>query len=301
MVSAFLASITVSMSGMSAPQHNPVIIAHRGASGYLPEHTLPAYAMAHGQGADMIEPDVVMTRDDVLICNHDLTLERTTNVEAVFPDRKREDGKWYVVDFTWAEIQRLTVDGPRRPGEALWNDQIRKARLSDMIGLVQTMNRRTGQQVGIIPEPKSAAHHAANGKDLILALHQELARHGYIERNSGCVIQSFEEAALRRLQSLDSALPRVYLISSKADLERVGGLSQVKRFASGIGPRWAFASENQGGLIREAKAEGLSVYPWTFDQDVARMRQFLAEYRVDGLFTDFPDAGRRAFAEALGR
>lgn len=286
--------LTALMATLALQPSQPLIIAHRGASGYLPEHTLPAYALAFGQGADVIEPDVVLTKDNVLICNHDLTLERTTNVEAVFPDRKAEDGKWYVADFTWAEIQTLSVDGPRRPNEPDWGDQIRKARLSDMVNLVQAMNRRTGRNVGIIPEPKSAAFHRQRGKDLILVLHQKLTRLGYAKASDGCTIQSFEEDALKRLKEMGSALPRVFLASSAADIQRAGGLATIRQFAMGVGPNWRFAGQNGGAFLQEARAAGLKTYPWTFDADEANLRRFLLEHKVDGVFTDFPDAGRRA-------
>jgi len=88
---------------------NKIVIAHRGASGYLPEHTLEAYAMAYTMGADYIEPDLVMTADGVLICLHDIHLERTTTVEEVFPGRARADGRWYAADFSLAEIKQLNV------------------------------------------------------------------------------------------------------------------------------------------------------------------------------------------------
>ncbi|WP_416374910.1 glycerophosphodiester phosphodiesterase family protein, partial [Methanothrix soehngenii] len=86
-----------------------LVIAHRGASGYLPEHTLEAYALAYGMGADYVEPDLVLTKDGVFICLHDIHLESTTNVEEVFPDRAREDGRWYAADFTLSEIKQLKV------------------------------------------------------------------------------------------------------------------------------------------------------------------------------------------------
>jgi glycerophosphoryl diester phosphodiesterase len=91
------------------PPSAPLVIAHRGASGYLPEHTLEAAAFAYAQGADFIEQDLVMSRDDVLVVCHDITLETKTDVARVFPERKRPDGRYYAVDFSWAELRTLRV------------------------------------------------------------------------------------------------------------------------------------------------------------------------------------------------
>jgi glycerophosphoryl diester phosphodiesterase len=110
-----MTAIAVSMCFVGAYAEKKVI-AHRGASGYLPEHTLVAYTMAYAMGADYLEPDLAVSKDGVLVCLHDMTLEEVTNAEEVFPDRAREDGKWYAVDFTLAELKQLnvierTVDG----------------------------------------------------------------------------------------------------------------------------------------------------------------------------------------------
>ena len=94
------------------------MIAHRGASGYLPEHTLEAYALAYAQGADLIEPDVVLSRDGVLVCNHDIHMGQTTDVAKQFPDRARADGRYYFIDFTVAELKTLAVKRPQRRGRA---------------------------------------------------------------------------------------------------------------------------------------------------------------------------------------
>src|SRR5690606_27270423 len=146
----------------------PVVIAHRGASGYLPEHTLASKAMAHAMGADFLEQDVVMTRDDQLVVMHDITLDRTTDVATRFPGRSREDGLHYVVDFTLAEIESLQVtEGARRIGgtrEAIYPGRFpvglssfRIHTLAQEIELVQGLNRSTGADVGIYPEIKSPA------------------------------------------------------------------------------------------------------------------------------------------------
>ena len=140
-----------------------IVIAHRGASGYLPEHTLPAYALAHGMGADFIEPDLVLTRDGHLICLHDIYLQETTNAEQLFPDRARDDGRWYAADFTLDEIRRLQAEerlDSRFPKGA---SRFAVPAFTEMIELVQGLNGRTGRAVGIYPELKAPAWHRAEG------------------------------------------------------------------------------------------------------------------------------------------
>ena len=158
-------------------QNNKIVVAHRGASGYLPEHTLPAKAMAYAMGADYVEQDVVMTKDDQLIVIHDDTLNRTTDVAEKFPGRARADGEYYAIDFTLAEILTLNVT----EGFTVENgqkQQIYPARfpmgastfkihtLAQEIEFVQGLNKATGRDVGIYPEIKSPAFHLAEGKDL---------------------------------------------------------------------------------------------------------------------------------------
>jgi glycerophosphoryl diester phosphodiesterase len=163
-----------------------IVIAHRGASGYLPEHTLEGAALAHAMGVDYIEQDVVLTRDDALIVLHDLYLDAVTDVTERFPGRRRDDGRHYVIDFSLAEIRSLRVhertgpDGaPAFPGRVT-DDQrsFRVPTLDEEIQLIQGLNRTTGRDVGLYVEPKAPAWHRAEGKDLVLAVLHLLARHG---------------------------------------------------------------------------------------------------------------------------
>ena len=101
--------VVFSMGAVAQPNTDKIVIAHRGASGYLPEHTLPAKALAYGMKPDYIEQDVVMTKDDKLVVLHDHYLDRVTNVATLFPDRARKDGRYYAIDFTLAEIKQLSV------------------------------------------------------------------------------------------------------------------------------------------------------------------------------------------------
>lgn len=315
LLSAVLLGIAVSPGGSSAGEGMearpvPLVIAHRGASGYLPEHTLPAYAAAYFLGADFIEPDVVLTADGVLLASHDITLERTTNVEAVFPGRARPDGKWYVIDFTLEEIRTLEVDGPDRfvgpvadaraePGDAVDAGAappearavppgLRRATLAEVIGLVQHLNRQTGRRVGVIPEMKHPSFHLLEGKPMEGPLADLLAEYGYDSPASPAIVQSFDADALRRLREQHGCpLPRVFLV----DVDDPFDLDEVATFAEGLGPHRRLVEDSGGGLVAEAHARGLFVTPWTFQDDVREMAAFFREYGVDGLFTDFPDRG----------
>ena len=184
----------MAVSAIADPQ---IIIAHRGASGYLPEHTLPAYAMAYGLGADYVEPDVVLTKDKQFICLHDIHLDATTNVETAFPDRAREDGRFYAADFTLAEIKSLRAEerlGKRFPqGQSSFEVPT----FIEMIELVQGLNVSTGRQVGIYPELKQPGWHAKEGLPMEFAFFEILKTYGYTEKDSLIFIQCFEFEPLK--------------------------------------------------------------------------------------------------------
>lgn len=282
-----------------------IVIAHRGASGYLPEHTLPAYAAAHAMGADYIEPDLVMTSDGRFICLHDIHLEATTNVEEVFPDRKREDGRWYAADFTLAEIRRLEaterLDGRFPKGSG----RFRVPTFAEMIELVQGMNRSSRKNVGIYPEIKAPAWHRAESLPMEEALLDVLGRYGYRAPGAPVFVQSFEPESLKRLRALGSELPQVLLM---AEAERYRhllspeGIAGIGPFADGIGPAKTMI-ERQPQLVAWARKAGLLVHPYTFRADQAagpyesfvdEVRNYLFVFGVDGVFTDHPDVVRLA-------
>ena len=280
-----------------------IVIAHRGASGYLPEHTLPAYALAHGMRADYIEPDLVLTRDGHLICLHDIYLQATTNVEQVFPDRAREDGRWYAADFTLEEIRRLQAE--ERLGNRFPRGSSRFAvpSFAEMIELVQGLNERTGRTVGIYPELKAPAWHRTEGKAMEEALLEIVERYGYRESGAPIFVQSFEEESLRRLRELGSELPQVFLMAEVEQYRQflsAEGIAGVAAFADGIGPAKTMV-DRQPELIGWAHDAGLTVHPYTFradqvpdrhDSHEAELEHYLFELGVDGVFTDFPDRAR---------
>ena len=299
------------------------VIAHRGASGYLPEHTLEAAAMAHAMGADYIEQDVVLTRDDVLIVLHDLYLDAVTNVAQQFPDRQRADGRHYAIDFTWEEIrslqvhERLRSDGrPAIPGRFSATGQLfRIPTLAEEIELIQGLNRTTGREAGLYIEPKSPAWHRREGKDLMRAVLDLLAGYGLDGADAKVLLQSFDQGALIHARNeLQSQLRMVQLIGenrwdeSPDDfnyLRSPDGLVSIASYAQGIGP-WIpqvvdFKTDNSSDisdLVTRAHALGLFVHAYTLRADdlpsragtlANAVRVLVDEVGLDGVFTDHPD------------
>jgi glycerophosphoryl diester phosphodiesterase len=277
------------------PLAEKLVIAHRGASGYLPEHTLEAYALAYAQGADLIEPDVVLSRDGVLVCNHDIHMGQTTDVAQRFPERCRADGRYYFIDFTLAELKTLAIKGRNDPPEPGYQIPT----LAELLTMVHRLNERTGRTVGTIPEPKMPAWHRDQGQPIEPKLLAEYTAFGATRRADLVVVQCFELDSLRRMRhELKTDLRLVYLTGKALD---DGTLDELATFADGIGPA-AGLIENDGkpvdgnSLVRRAHARGLKVYPYTFGKDESQTRRFFCDYGVDGLFSDFPDVAVRARA-----
>ena len=267
------------------------VIAHRGASGYLPEHTLPAYALGYGQGADWIEPDVVLTADGVPIALHDPTLDRTTDVAARFPDRRRDDGRFYAMDFTYAELSRLRVVEPR--SNRYPHTTFRIPRLVDLVELVDGLNRTTGRRVGIYPELKSPDMQP----DLASAALAVLGGYDLPVR-----VQSFDPETLA---NLDTEYPRIQLVRDAA-LTTDAGLDRIATYAAGIGVGTGMLADDPT-LIGRAHDRGLLVHAFTLRADDeggparfdAAVRS-LAEQGVDAVFTDHPDQAVAALATLPG-
>ena len=201
------------------------VVAHRGASGYLPEHTLEAYTLAHSQGADYIEPDVILTRDNVLVCLHDLELETTTDVAKVFPDRKRPDGHWYTIDFTLAELKQLRVFGRVDDSERETMQGYQIATLDELILLVQRLNKAVSRKTALLIETKDPEWHVKQSKPLEPVLLQTLARHKVDTPAGGYIIQSFDDAHLKRLRDVHQLhLPLMWLTGELPPADKVDGI-----------------------------------------------------------------------------
>ena len=257
------------------------VIAHRGASGYLSEHTLPAYALGYGQGAHWIEPDVVLTADGVPIALHDTTLDRTTTVAETFAGRAREDGHHYAADFTYAEISQLRVV-EARPGRYPYAT-FRVPRLADVLELVQGLNRSTGRRVGIYPELKSPASQPALATEALRVLDGA---------DLPVFIQSFDAEALA---ALATELPRIQLVAEHGPVADAT-LDAMAEYAVGIGVFKGLLFQDPS-LVARAQARQLAVHVYTvrtdqvgdaFDSLDAEVAA-LAALGVDALFTDHPD------------
>jgi glycerophosphoryl diester phosphodiesterase len=274
-----------------------ILVAHRGASAYAPEHTIESYQLALKQGADFVEQDLQITRDGILVCLHDLTLERTTNVKDIFPTRFREEPvngtptrHWYVSDFTLREIKQLDAGS--------WFDVkfkgTRVPTFQEAIDLVRG-------KAGLYPETKAPEVYGARGFDMERLVIAVLRENGLISgegaRNTPVIIQSFSPESLKKLfTALKTALPLVLLVSDEARARWLTetGLAEAKQFASGIGPAKALVDKS---LVMQAHALGLTVTPYTFrSSNTGRfktvreeMNYYLYDLGVDALFTDNPD------------
>jgi glycerophosphoryl diester phosphodiesterase len=275
------------------------LIAHRGASAYAPEHTLVAYRLAIEQGADYVEQDLAVTRDGVLICLHDDSLERTTNVEEIFPDRGAVDPasgqrRWLAADFTLAEIKRLdagTWFERRFAGERVptWAEAV----------------AAIGNAAGLYPELKSPAIYRGRGVSMTHLFVDSTLRLHLAGRPAGSLIlQSFEDQTLRELAEALPDVPRTFLIEGRDGARWLSpeGLAQVARFATGIGPT-KLLLDGRPDIVQAARQAGLTITPYTFTSrgpatrfaDVRdEMRYYLFDLGVDALFTDNPDRFPRA-------
>lgn len=305
----------------------PIIIAHRGASGYRPEHTLEAYQLAIALGTDYIEPDLVSTSDGILIARHENALaildpiteqviEASTNITdlARFSDRlttKIIDGKpltgWFTEDFTSQEIRTYIRARERipqiRPQNIQYNDRFLIPTLQEIIDLAQQKN------IGIYPETKHPSYFASLGLSLEEPLVKILATNGYTQKHEPVFIQSFEVGNLQKLKTITS-LPLVQLISDQGHpFDRLGlsysemitpsGLEYIATYANAIGPNKNLVRV-RSNLIENAHQVGLQVHLYTFrNEDIFLGNDFKsdpkAEYRcfyqmgVDGVFSDYPD------------
>lgn len=303
----------------------PVVIAHRGACGHLPEHTRAAKALAWAMGADYLEQDVVATRDDELVVLHDIHLDRVTNVVECFPERSRADGRYYVRDFTLAEIRTLRVhdrrnaDGtPVYPGRPAAEDGVfRIVTLAEELAWIRRLEEAGDRHVGIYPEIKRPVWHRQQGVDMTPRFLEILDAFGYREHQDSVYVQCFDAAELRRIRhQLGSRLKLVQLIGENSwreaptdfdALRTRRGLKRVARTVDAIGPwvnrlyrlRRRDGRIRSSGLTERAHAAGLAVHPYTIRSDDlprgfatldALLEFCTAEIAVDGLFTDFPDA-----------
>ncbi len=306
-----LATVMLCLLSAGPLAAQPLVIAHRGASAYLPEHTLPAVAMAYAQGADYIEQDVVLTRDDVPIVLHDLYLETTTDVAERFPDRARDDGHYYAIDFSLEEVRTLRVGERRKGSDAAFPGRfpvdvniLRVPTLAEEIELIQGLNQSTGGDVGIYVELKHPEFHAAEGRSFPASVLQILYAYGYRGADDRVFLQCFDEATLRFLKD-HTEIRLVQLLEDKALTAQRA--QEIATYAQGVGP-WIGYLTDQSEFVVAAQEAGLVVHPFTFRADAlprgissyrALLDRFIRNMEVDGVFTDNPDLTRR-YVDRLG-
>ena len=305
----------------------PIIIAHRGASSYLPEHTLESKAMAYALGADYIEQDVDLTKDDQIVVAHDPYLGTISNVQELYPDRIEKDGKYHIRDFNLDEIKKLTLHERTntKTGEAVYKDRFpnttaipfRMPTLREELELIKGLNKSTGKDVGIYVELKNPSIYKDHGKKFAKLTLELLAEYGYTNEDSKCFIQCFDPFLLKYIKyDLKSKLRLIQLIAHNEWAETPGidynemltnkGLKEISTYAYGIGPSidQLFVNYSAGDLklnnvVKWAHEYGLKIHPYTLRADDLPkgltyeqvMKVLLTEAKVDGLFTDFTDLG----------
>jgi glycerophosphoryl diester phosphodiesterase len=274
----------------------PLVIAHRGASGHRPEHTLAAYELGARLGADFIEPDLVSTRDGVLVARHENEIAGTTDVETrpEFADRrttKTIDGVsytgWFTEDFTLAELRTLRAEEripAVRPRNTLYDRRYRIPTLQQVIDLAQRLGRELGRPIGIYPETKHPTYHRSIGLPLEGRLVRTLRRNGLDDADDPVFVQSFEVANLRALDDqIEAPLVQLYgapatrppdgTALTYAELATRTGLEGVAGYADGVGPAkdYVIGRAADGTLlpapttfVADAHAAGLQVHPYTF-------------------------------------
>ncbi len=270
------------------PDPAPIVIAHRGASGLRPEHTLGAYDLAIDQGADFIEPDLVPTKDDVLVARHENAIADTTDVadHPEFASRrttKTIDGHsltgWFVEDFTLAELKTLRAKErlPKlRPANTAYDGRFEIPTLAEIIALAKRRSAETGRTIGIYPETKHPTYFAGIGHPTDVKLVAELREAGWDSAAAPVFIQSFEVKNLQRLHTI-TKIRLIQLIDgeggpadgaqpSYAAMITPAGLKAVAAYAYGIGPNKAmlWAGTTPSPLVANAHAAGLRVHPWTY-------------------------------------
>ena len=300
----------------------PAIIAHRGACGYLPEHTLPAVELAHTFDADYIEQDVVLTSDGVPIVLHDVTLELTTNVATLFPERHRDDGLFYAIDFTLEEIKALnahertdSLGNPVFPERHSGTEaKFKVPTLAEEIETVDRLNKASGKRTGVYIELKRPEFHEQEGVDIYQAVLDVLTTFDRLGENAETVIQCFDPETLKRFAHegiFKGPLVQLVLTESIANwrgdfeaMHTTSGLKEVAAYAHGIGPDVNLLENESGGsseMVVAAKKLGLFLHPYTLRADSesipgvnfeALHKKLFIDLEVDGAFTDFADQTR---------
>jgi glycerophosphoryl diester phosphodiesterase len=293
----------------------PYIIAHRGASGQMPEHTLEGYRKAIEFGADFIEPDLVMTKDHKLVARHDIYLSTTTNVSdlpefdgrrrchALAPGGMEGAGDWLVEDFTLDELRRLRARQAYPGRDAGHDDKYLIPTFEEILRLAIEQTAATGRPIGVYAETKHPGYHKDMGFDFAAQLLGNFDKAGAGEGTIPLILQSFEMSILLDLR-IKCDLPLIYLVergesSLKPDIKKIFQyIDKYKENINGIGPDKALlldAAGRDAGFVGAAHERGLEVHPWTFRNDALPkgFSQPEDEYfsyfdlGIDAFFSDF--------------
>ncbi len=287
-----LTAMTLAAAGTTAfaqTKPRPLVIAHRGASGERPEHTLMAYRLAIEEGADFIEPDLVATKDGNLVVRHENEISGTTDVAArrEFADRKARkviDGEtitgWFTEDFTLAELKSLRARErlpALRPVSAAFDGREAIPTYQEVVDLAKAESRRTGRTIGTYPEMKHPAYFAGIGLPLEGRLIAALKENSLNTASAPVFVQCFEVEPLKTFNKLGGRARRVMLVSqgeAPVDVKSAAGIKAIAAFAEGLGPEWPLVTRIQTdppmagvpistGLVEAAHKVGLAVHPWT--------------------------------------
>lgn len=303
-------SVQQEVAGHSAAPW-PIVIAHRGASGYLPEHTTESAVLAHAMGADYIEQDCVLSKDNVPVVLHDITLGAVSNVADVFPDRRRADRHWYAFDFTLEELRQLNVQerygqtGASRFPRDKGHFQI--ATLREHVQLIRGLDHSRNTATGLYIELKQPKRHHSEGLDLATEVLKVLNEFELNRSDDHVFLQCFEEKELLRLRvDLKCHLPLVQLLKRPPTAEQI---RQHARIVDGLGVSIncvisGISNENDPqpiftDVIRLAHENAMQVHVWTvradhlpmFAESVDQLLDWLVQDNgADGIFSDHPDA-----------
>ncbi len=323
-ITALFSHTPVQNQGKPQTPKRQIVIAHRGASAYLPEHTLPAIAMAYQMGADFIEPDCVLSKDNIPIVVHDTYIDTISDVATKYPTRKRKDGRFYAIDFTLAELKTLAISERFDPttGKAVFPNRFPIGipgftipTLAEEIELIQGLNKSTGKNIGIYPEIKNPEWHRSEGRDISKAVIDVLWKYGYKTKADKCYVQCFDFAETKRLRNeLGWNGLLIQLTTPNADKEsstdydkllQPSGLDEIAKVADGIGPWINQLIEGVvdgklkiNAIAKNAKARGLQVHPYTARYDALPtfsktfdelLQAVFVDVGADGIFSDHPD------------
>ena len=309
----------VLLAGAMTSGSPPLIIAHRGASGHRPEHTIEGYTLAIDMGADAIEPDVVSTKDGVLVARHENEIGGTTDVADKFATRKTTkqiDGQtvtgWFTEDFTLAELKTLRARERLAFRSHEYDGKFLVPALEDVVDLAARKSREVGRSIAVYPETKHPTYFRSIGLPLEPRLVAVLEAHGLRRKTDPVFIQSFEPASLQTLRPMTD-VRLMQLLDEGADVSPAR-LAAIAKYADGVGPnkRLVVPVGADGrvmpptSLVREAHAAGLFVHVWTmrsegvflspsYGGDPRREYEQFASLGVDGFFTDFPDVAAAVF------